>query len=494
VDPLTYDAAGRLKTIPGIVSEILYNAAGAATNQTNVNGTVTARAYSPERGFLTNITTTGAGTIQQLGYLIDGAGMASQATSPLVDEQFTYTYDDLHRLTDAASPTQSQSFTYEAQTGNMTYNSRVGAYSYPTAGSSRPHAPTSVAGSPTLTYDNNGNLLAGNGRAIQWTADNLPSQVGTTQFAYDGIGERVAKTSSGSTSLYPFGDDYEITNGTITKYVSVDGLGVIAKRVGSSTYWMHTDRLGSVQAITDATGSELQHRTYRPYGDKIADTTSHTESRGYISERQDTETGLTYLHARYYDSARAQFVSPDLLNPTDGFVGLNRYAYGLGNPLHFADPFGGRVTCRGRQEDCGCEDPEPRNEGDVPVPPESTIGNTPWQPIVLPDIGAVSVEPPPPRPTPRPSPAPGPGPMPSPRRPTGGDCSGRLVECTTRLQYGVWTGRAICAAICEKYGRANPRSCHAACEAAIDANAPRLEQQCQQGYEDCMRGAEPGTD
>jgi RHS repeat-associated protein len=335
VDPLTYDAAGRLKTIPGIVSEILYNAVGAATNQTNVNGTVTARAYSPERGFLTDITTTEAGTIQELGYVIDAAGMASQVTSPLPDEQFTYTYDDLHRLTDAASPTQSQSFTYEAQTGNITYNSRVGAYSYPSAGSSRPHAPTSVAGSPTFTYDNNGNLESGNGRAIQWTADNLPSQVGTTQFTYDGIGERVKKTSSGSSSLYPFGDDYEITNGTITKYVSVEGLGVIAKRVGSTTYWLHTDRLGSVQAITDAIGSEVQHRTYRPYGDKSGDTTSHAESRGYIGERQDTDTGLTYLHARYYDPALGIFLSPDPIG-----AGGNAFAYSGGDPINATDPAG----------------------------------------------------------------------------------------------------------------------------------------------------------
>jgi hypothetical protein len=111
----------------------------------------------------------------------------------------------------------------------------------------------------------------------------------------------VKKTSAQGTSLYPFGDDYEVTNGVVTKYVSVAGLGVVAKRVDSRTYWMHTDRLGSIQAITDNQGAQVWRKTYRPYGETITESTSHQESRGWIDQRQDNETGLTYLHARYYD-------------------------------------------------------------------------------------------------------------------------------------------------------------------------------------------------
>jgi len=144
-----------------------------------------------------------------------------------------------------------------------------------------------------------------------------------------------------SVSLYPLGDDYEVTNGVVTKYVSVEGLGVVAKRVGAApsitTFWLHTDRLGSIQAITGVTGAEVQRRTYRPYGDKIADTTGHVESRGYIEERQDGETGLTYLHARYYDPAVGIFLSPDPIGP-DG--GANEYGYALANPVNGRDPAG----------------------------------------------------------------------------------------------------------------------------------------------------------
>jgi RHS repeat-associated protein len=178
----------------------------------------------------------------------------------------------------------------------------------------------------------------------------MPSTINGTWFMYDGLGERLRKVTGSSTSIYPLGDDYEITNGVVTKYISVDGLGVIAKRVGTSpnitTYWLHTDRLGSIQAVTDLSGNELQRRTYLPYGDKIADTTAHTESRGWIDQRTDGETRLTYLHARYYDPELGLFLSPDPLHPTRPGVGLNRYSYVNGNPVNGTDRSGLAWWCR----------------------------------------------------------------------------------------------------------------------------------------------------
>jgi RHS repeat-associated protein len=166
----------------------------------------------------------------------------------------------------------------------------------------------------------------------------------TTSFLYDGFGERLKKTGAAGTSLYPFGDDYEITNGQVTKYVSVEGLGVVAKRVTSGgttqTFWLHTDRLGSIQATTDTTGQNIFRRTYRPYGETISEQGSHLESRGWIDQRNDPETGLTYLHARYYDSQIGVFLSPDPMHPAKAGVGLNRYAYGSGSPTNGYDRTG----------------------------------------------------------------------------------------------------------------------------------------------------------
>jgi RHS repeat-associated protein len=113
------------------------------------------------------------------------------------------------------------------------------------------------------------------------------------------------------------------------------GYGVIAKRVGTETYWMHTDRLGSINATTDGNGAEILRRSYRAYGELLGESGSHTESRGYIDQRQDGETGLTYLHARVYDSQLGMFLSPDPIS-----ADINTYRYGMGNPTLYSDRSG----------------------------------------------------------------------------------------------------------------------------------------------------------
>jgi RHS repeat-associated protein len=373
-DPIEYDAAGRLAAVPGIVSELLYDASGRPTHQGNANGTSTTREISPDRGWLTRIVTSGAGTIQDLHYSRDAGGLLTAVTSPFPDESFTYTYDDLHRLTVAGSTTRPQSFSYD-ETGSITLNSLVGAYVYPASGSARPHAPTSV-GSNSQSYDGSGNLVSGGGRAIVWNADNLPTQIDSMQLTYDGLGDRLSSTTATSSSLYPFADDYEITNGTVTKYFVLDSLGIVAKRVGGATFWIHTDAAGSIQAVTDSNSVEIQRRTYRPYGEKIADTTSHVESHGYIGERLD-ENGLIYLHARYYDPVLGVFLSADTLDGPGASV-ATRYTYANGDPINLLDPIGlepQHTECHQHRGEDGLEYPECNSQDDVTV-----IGH-PTQPI-----------------------------------------------------------------------------------------------------------------
>ena len=130
-----------------------------------------------------------------------------------------------------------------------------------------------------------------------------------------------------------------------TKYISIEGLGVVAKKVtggpSPGTYWIHTDRLGSIDAVTKQGGLIVFQRTYRPYGETLAQSGSHTESRGWIDQRNDTETGLTYLHARYFDPQVGTFLSPD---PIGVAGGMNLYGYGLGDPIGHHDRSGLRAA------------------------------------------------------------------------------------------------------------------------------------------------------
>lgn len=501
-DPIRYDAAGRELSIPGIVATVLYDPSGRVTSQTNANGTVSTRGYDPERGFLTGIqTTSGAATIQSLSYVLDPTGLVQQVTSPFPGEGWSYIYDDLYRLTSATStsmPANSQTFAYDT-IGRITQNSRIGTYTYPLAGQPRPHAPLS-AGSDSYSYDANGNALTGAGRTLVWHDRNLlqSSTVGgvTTTFSYDGVDQRIKKANGTTTSVYPLGDDYEITNGTVTKYVSSDSLGLVVKKVGppssGATYWLHTDALGSVVAITDATGANVQRRTYRPYGEKIADTTSHIESRGWIDQRNDGETGLTYLHARYYDPMLGDFISPDPSEPHDPMVGTNRYAYGLGSPTRFTDRFGLRASCRGWKGDCECEAPEPKDWGArVERPPTEA---PPWIKDPLPGTSSIgytaeTTDPEPPPPSAPPSPAP----RGAPRRPgsTRSECSGIFAECRETVHRRSIALHVFCSIVCHAYGKGSAVKCEAACGGSIFAVETLLLEDCRTDYQECIRGLPP---
>jgi RHS repeat-associated protein len=340
IGPLAYDGIGRLTAIPNYVTLAEYDVQGRLTKQQNANGTVTTRTFSATRPWLASLLTKkGTTTLQNLGLTRDAEGKITAVTSTVANEGWTYAYDDLHRMTQAtntSSSTYSQTFGYDVL-GNVTANTRLGAYVYPAAGQPRPHA-VSSAGSNTYAYDANGNLTTGAGRSISWNADNLPVTVGTSSFVYDGNGARLKKTvgtNPGVTTLYLSGD-YEVTSGAPTKYVSLAGV-LVAKNANGVKYWIHTDHQGSVNVETDSAGALWLRLKYRVYGDLLSKSnTSRAESRGYTGQRQD-ETGLFYLNARYYDPILARFVSPDPTVPTGRAVGLNRYAYAANDPVNHED-------------------------------------------------------------------------------------------------------------------------------------------------------------
>jgi RHS repeat-associated protein len=129
----------------------------------------------------------------------------------------------------------------------------------------------------------------------------------------------------------------------------------------SITRYVHPDHLGSANVVTDASGTIAQLFDYYPYGaTRISSSTYPTnEKRQYINQFSDTQTGLDYLNARYYDGSRGQFLSQD---PTHLAIGnqsqlllltgksqksyladpqlLNSYSYAGNNPIVNKDPDG----------------------------------------------------------------------------------------------------------------------------------------------------------
>ncbi|PYN56685.1 MAG: hypothetical protein DMD94_06785 [Candidatus Rokuibacteriota bacterium] len=344
VVPYSFNEAGWLAAIPGWVSSIAYNARGQQTELRHANGVTSTWTYHPTNFRLTGRTTAGAaGPLQSLAYASDAAGNVTQIQDALFTGSRTFTYDALNRLTSASGgfggggAHVSQSYHYDA-IGNLVEKAGV-LYTY--GDPLHPSAVTSRTDGLAYTYDANGNMVTGGGRALVWDPDNRLSAVtvggGTSvTFAYDPNGVRVRKATSAGVTRYPF-PDYEIDPyGVVTKYV-----GGVAKRSTGATFYYHNDHLGGVNVVTDGSGAPVQLVEYDPWGQVSRAEGDADLTHRFTGKELDPETGLYYYGGRYHDAVLGRFVSADPFVPAPGNPqALNRYSYVVNNPVNLVDPSG----------------------------------------------------------------------------------------------------------------------------------------------------------
>jgi len=120
---------------------------------------------------------------------------------------------------------------------------------------------------------------------------------------------------------------------------NLTGLGMdsyLTRKDGTTETFPLTDHLGSVIALTDATGAIVTNYTYEPYGATTQTGTVSANPHQYTG-RENDGTGLYFYRARYYDPQLMRFISED---PIGLAGGLNSYAYVDGDPISLKDPKG----------------------------------------------------------------------------------------------------------------------------------------------------------
>ncbi|NSZ15620.1 toxin TcdB middle/N-terminal domain-containing protein [Agrobacterium vitis] len=309
----TYDRKGQLLTIPGYINSTTYMPDGQTASITYANGVKTTFSYSPERGWLTGIVTQNSAGTRLLGasYSRDAAGRITSIDEDGAANDWTYTYDRFGRVATAIranNPAYSETFTY-ADNDNLISRSRLaGSFVYPSAGSSRPHAPTSLNG-VAFSYDANGNMINDGSRQLNYDLANRVASVtangSTTSFAYGPDGARSKKSGGNGTTLYYSADvEFDMAANTFTRYPHMD-----IKLVGNNVYFLHRDHLSSVRFVTNMAGQIVESTDYAAYGETT--NKAMTTQKNYIGERFDPETGLMYLNARYMDPRFGKYVPAD---------------------------------------------------------------------------------------------------------------------------------------------------------------------------------------
>src|SRR6185437_8892215 len=170
-------------------------------------------------------------------------------------------------------------------------------------------------------------------------ANRLTSYNSSTSYLYNGDGQRVSKTVSGTSTAFVW-DNVDSTPlllaaGT-TYYIYGPNGAPIEQVTGSGTQYFHQDGYGSTRLLTSSTGAVVASYTYDPYGNLKAQTGTVDTALRWNGQYQDSESGLYYLRARYYDPATAQFITRDPLAALTG----SPYGYAGDSPLNGDDPLG----------------------------------------------------------------------------------------------------------------------------------------------------------
>jgi hypothetical protein len=135
-----YDGAGRLKSIPGMITSQTYEADGQTKKIVYANGVSTQFSYSATRRWLERIVTKDAAGAELMNnfYSRDSRIGRIYAVAGLdVNNNWSCTYDDLDRLTFACNPgdaTMSEAFSYDLADNMLSRTRMSGAYTYPAPG------------------------------------------------------------------------------------------------------------------------------------------------------------------------------------------------------------------------------------------------------------------------------------------------------------------------------------------------------------------------
>ncbi len=291
---------------------------------------------------------------------------------------FSYTYDLDGQVHTYSGPDGTMSYVYDAAGQLSTvYGSHPETYSYDlngnrqtanghTYGNPGPANELTSDGVYTYTYDNVGNMLTKTGMenglttaySFSWDFQNRLKEVKKTQnggtsvladdtFSYDVFGRRIGKVDKTGNQVWtvyaganPYVDFTGSTSLTLaTRYLygpGTDQLLAITDANGNNTIWYLTDLLGSVRKVIGDSGSVKASLTYDSFGNIVSGTPYNRFT--YTGREWDSEIGLYYYRARYYDPTTGRFVSKDPAQFAGGDPNLYRYVDN--QPATGTDPTG----------------------------------------------------------------------------------------------------------------------------------------------------------
>jgi RHS repeat-associated protein len=361
------------------LDQIKYNASGAVTQSMLGNQRWETIAYN-NRLEITQIGLGSSPSDTNLLKIEYGYGAASENNGALREQKISapgmslpvvqsYSYDDLNRLGsavetyNAGTPSWKQTFVYD-RFGNRRFDAaNTTVPSGGPQGVDNPLINTSdnrFSAGQGYVYDKVGSVIQdadskrfvydAEGRQTQFFKASNNSSTPDATYSYDGVGKRVRKTNGQVETIFVYDASGELVAEYSTEPV-----------VNPKVSFVTADHLGSPRIVTDQNGQVISRHDYRGFGEEVSSSYANRNATpGYGADdgirqqftgyERDTESGLDYAQARYYNSRHGRFTSADPLTASATIRNpqtFNRYSYVTNSPYKFTDPLGLFGICPG---------------------------------------------------------------------------------------------------------------------------------------------------
>ena len=310
-----------------------------------------------KNGYIDTVTLDG----KRIKYHYDDLGQLIRDDSEITNETAIYSYDLAGNI--------KTKTVYECAIDSTPTNlKKTYEYSYDTVWKDKLTSINDGTGPKTLTYDEIGNLTNDAEYNYTWEEGRQLSSMSkisgdqAINFKYNADGIRTEKAVNNVTTRYHIVGDqvtyesndndriyytYDSNNNLVSmnwSKKSTDGIWTS----GEEYYYIRNGQ-NDIIGLFDSAGNQVVSYTYDAWGKLVSidgslkDTVGVKNPYRYRGYRFDTETGLYYLHSRYYNPEMGRFINADSIstlgNPAE-LLSNNLFVYCSNNPINYYDKNG----------------------------------------------------------------------------------------------------------------------------------------------------------
>ena len=207
-----------------------------------------------------------------------------------------------------------------------------------------------------ISGSNAGSSLGADAFGARYDHDQLPvsltRETRTSQISYGPDGERTRQTATEGNWTWVGAFERSVVGAASERRVYLGNHTQLSTRSGATgvqVSYLLTDRLGSVDAIADASGTLRETRGYDAFGKPRQGTWADANTlpsvarttKGFTQHAHLDGQRLIHMNGRAYDYQLGRFLSVDpVIQFPENSQSLNPYSYILNNPLSGTDPTG----------------------------------------------------------------------------------------------------------------------------------------------------------